>query len=204
MSSSVNKLGIALVAWVVVCACSSQQTAAPCTRTAKGFECTSDAECCTGYCLLQDNASYCQDKPANPPACVAPQGFCTQDRNCCAGLCQANVCFGNIPPNGCLQIGSACTDGTACCSANCQPGSLGASVCVSPVRPADAGTCKPGGAPCGSGVECCAGVCNATTKTCGGSNPPPNNCGQAGAQCRYGSDCCSMQCTQLSSTTVCK
>ncbi len=188
---------------IAFAACSSQEAAGPCTLTAKGHPCTSDAECCTGYCLLQDSASYCQDKPANAPACVASQGFCTQDRNCCAGLCQANVCFGNIPPNGCLAIGSNCTTPTECCSANCQAGLLG-NVCVSPVRPSDAGACSSGGAPCKSGVECCVGVCNMSSSTCGGITPKPGNCLKSGASCAYGSDCCSQECAKASSTSICK
>jgi hypothetical protein len=199
----VHKLFFALATGAIVVACSAQQTSGPCTLTPKGHECFADSECCTGYCLLQGTGSYCQDKPANTPACVAPQGFCTQNRNCCAGLCQANVCFGNLPPSGsCLQIGSECIDASGCCSNNCQMGSLGLTVCVSPTRPIDAGSCNAGGTQCTLPEECCTGVCVANV--CAGSNPNPTNCGKSGATCRYGTDCCSKQCEQSESISSCK
>jgi hypothetical protein len=189
-----------------VVACSSSD--APCTLTAVGQSCTFDTDCCTGWCQLEDQGSYCQTKPKNPPTCQGDTLFCTQDRNCCSGYCKDNACFAGGGGTSCLSIGSTCLQPTSCCSVNCVPNGQGGMACA-PQPQGDGGlACGLPGATCTlpgeeDPSECCFGICSSTGKCAGGTGGGGSNCGGSGAQCKYGTDCCSGQCQQVSNGTQC-
>jgi len=184
-------------------ACSSSSNG-PCTLTAIGAPCTNDTDCCTGYCeLYGDEKTACQEKPADPPACVDAAGYCTQNRNCCSGLCQSNACFGGSDTNSCLSLGSNCIQDDSCCSNNCVNNGMGQQECAPQPQPEGGLDCGLPGAACSmpgeaDPTECCFGVCGVLSTcigTTGGGGG--NNCGGSGAPCQYGTDCCSGQCQQL-------
>jgi hypothetical protein len=196
-----------LASIVALAACSSggDQT---CTLTAIGASCMNDTDCCSGYCQLEGNGAYCQQKPKTPQACVGPTGFCTQDRNCCSGLCQNGACFSGGGGSSCLSIGSTCLQPDSCCSVNCIPDGLGGTACAPQPQP-DGGSCGLPGTGCSAPGqddpgECCFGLCGFDSTCAGGGGGGGPNCGGSGAFCRYGTDCCSGQCEQLSSTSACK
>ncbi len=174
-----------------------------CSLTGVGHECTQDSDCCTGYCLLYEDAAYCQAKPAVEQACVTDQNFCTQNRNCCSGLCDNNLCFGN--GNQCLELGSACTDSNSCCTGYCLNDNGFGGCAFPPVGDGGLG-CALGGQACGQASDCCFGLClpQGVCATPTGGGDGGTNCGQSGAYCRYGSDCCSNQCQKLTSTSQCR
>jgi hypothetical protein len=200
----------AALPWLaVVVACSSNDNQ-PCTLTQIGAQCLNDAECCTGYCMIEGDAAYCQAKPKVYPACADVAAFCTQDRNCCSGLCEGGQCFGGGVVAACLALGSSCTQADSCCSVNCVPDGNGGTACA-PQPQGDGGlSCGLPGAPCTQPgqtdpAECCFGVCGSNGQcaggTTGGNNP---NCKGSGGYCQYGSDCCSQTCEKVSSGFQCK
>ena len=83
---------------------------------------------------------------------------------------------GTSPPN-CVSPPTACDSLNApCCSGVCNAGS-----CVA--------ICKGPGESCGSGLECCTGICDGTGKC------SVSTCKQTGASCGSGGDCCSTLCS---------
>ena len=78
-----------------------------------GMPCSFSAECCNGYCVLnQDGELVCGDQ------CVPLAGACMADADCCEGL----VCVdGSCVPttNDCVPIGGACQTHDDCCNEWC-------------------------------------------------------------------------------------
>jgi hypothetical protein len=176
---------------------------AACTALGIGAQCNQDSDCCSGYCDLEDMASFCQQKPAELPACIDADGFCTQDRNCCSGLCQNNACFGGSDTGSCLSLGSSCIQDDSCCSNNCLNDGLGHTACSEQPQPDSGPACGLPGTACSmpgqsDPTECCYGLCDPTGSCAGGTSGGGTNCGKTGAYCMFGSDCCSGQCETLS------
>ena len=116
--------------------CGAGTCATPCA--ANGGGCQGDGDCCSGHCA----GGTCTTP------CAANGNACTEGGDCCSGLCNSNVC---VPP--CTVNDGACGAGSECCSGICEGG-----VCQPP--------CAGSGDSCGTGADCCSGICTDTTKTC--------------------------------------
>lgn len=104
-----------------------------------GAGCTTDADCCNGQCLPNDNGVLtCQ------PPCLVTGESCSFSAECC-GL----DCAGDPPtcvPTDCVPTGDQCVNATDCCSGLCIGGH-----CDLP--------CKLEGVGCSGNADCCSGLC---------------------------------------------
>jgi uncharacterized protein (TIGR03382 family) len=164
-----------------------------------GEECTNDASCRSGHCLVRDGISECVT-PCNGSSCSA--GFVCQSTNCvldrsqgAGGVCdQPSDC---VNPLICAHVGSRgwCTP-SACSGNSCPPGTActdigGGQMLCTP-------TLALPGETCASNAECASGDCfqNACATTC----TEAHACG-AGLRCVRTTDGTSGHCVRAPSTS---
>jgi len=159
-----------------------------------GSGCTSNGECCTGYC----SGNIC-----SAPPCVSIGGACTSGSQCCSFTCGGNGTCAQIGGNSCLPLGNSCSASADCCSGNCT-----------------LGTCQPSswcgqtGDICQNDSNCCSGSCNvpsgASVGTCNAPTFGGNCTAVDGQLCTAasfvdggcGGSCCSRLCAPWGPTGV--
>lgn len=165
--------------------------------------------CCFGPCLGETCCSSDIGYPCSPgdgSTYCAPHGSCCIAADCpipsdpcLQASCSAGSCTTTLAPEGtpCDDF-DPCTGAGSCAAGVCQSGEqLG---CPSPGACQGAGVCDSSsgscgyppvanGTPCGSGQECCDGVCCPPQSSCDGGSCV-STCAALGANCADESECC--------------
>ncbi|MBI4950918.1 MAG: hypothetical protein HY908_02715 [Myxococcales bacterium] len=120
------------------------------------------------------NARRCIDEA---PLCATRSEPCANDWHCCGFLDGSGNC--DLDRGACCAPeGRPCGTAADCCGGvACEDGVCGGQ------------PCKPGGASCVDGIECCTQVCNPETQACEGEV-----CLDNGAECLQNYQCCSGYC----------
>ena len=130
--------GVVLMSTLASCGSNPAATKA---CTGNGHACTTDAQCCTSYCMLTGQAAYCQEKAAQDAQCSQDKEFCTEDRRRNVYGRRGAVRHGRRVlhwalhsdrerrkrlrggggggGSNCGKSGATCTSGSDCCTGDC-------------------------------------------------------------------------------------
>ena len=202
---------LCLAVSILLTSCSDDRTIGPPGAGEIGGACTQDADCDSGWCLIEksfkDNycSLQCTDDPGGCPdksTCHDYAGFkfclrkCNVDGDCRGGyVCDYNVC---LPP---CAADKFCNAGDTCFDGRCKSRCTSNDDCADDFRCQD-GKCVP---PCKADTDCLPGyACDTASGTC---KPKPGKpmgqpCGNDG-ECATGyclptRHICSIRCTSTS------
>ena len=117
----------------------------PCITTGSATTCTSDNQCCSGFCgsLGKCSASQCKNVGL----------ACATGNDCCSGVCGTNKLCATGNSNACKASGSTCTTNTECCSKGC----------INNVCSTATSYCLQNNDACTKDSQCCGGSCVGAT-----------------------------------------
>jgi hypothetical protein len=182
---------------------------------APGAACTTRDQCCSGLCEPiagtpnRGCLGYCKREGL----------ACARAQDCCSLACVGGACAASV----CAKTGDSCAVGGDCCSGRCTAGRCELDLAVACRSSGEdcnsgggvgccgtcnldqrcdlgVGPCRPGGSPCITAADCCAGTCARGGVDGKGPFVCSSACVAAGAACMTSADCCAGSCSGLPAT----